>query len=230
MKLVTLCGWQVAACIFLTAHAPGQGFINLDFEMATIAPTPVGEFGPLQADPLLAFPGWTMGSDGSQNPNYTLYNNLTIGSVAQVLIGPSYPNGTGITPLQGAYSALLQFGPSLELGVPALSQVGLLPANARSINFLVHAFSRDAVVTLDGHEIPLLAFGPDRLAGDVSGFAGQMVELRISTRSYNGGGLYFDDIRFSPVTVPEPTVVQLATAGIICFGLWHRFVKALGAG
>jgi hypothetical protein len=54
--------------------------------------------------------------------------------------------------------------------------------------------------------------------------------LRISTRSYNGGGLYFDDIRFSPVTVPEPTVVQFATAGIMCFVLWHRFVKARGAG
>lgn len=230
MKLITLCGWQVAVCMFLTAHAPGQGFINLDFEMATIAPTPVGEFGPLQADPLLAFPGWTMGSDGSQNPNYTLYNNLTIGSVAQVLIGPSYPNGTGITPLQGAYSALLQFGPSLELGTPALSQVGLLPANARSINFLVHAYGRDAVVTLDGHEIPLLAFGPDRLAGDVSGFAGQMVELKISTSSYNGGGLYFDDIRFSPLAVPEPHSVGLVMASFICCILWHRLVKARGAG
>lgn len=227
MKLWNCC---LAIYVALAIHARGQGFINLDFEMATIPPTPVGQYGPLEADPLLAFPGWTMGSDGSLNPNFTLYNNLTIGSVAQVLIGPSFPNGVGRVPLQGAYSAALLFGPSLELGTPALSQVGLVPAGSRSISFLVDAYSRDAVVTLGGNEIPLFAFGPDRLAGDVSGFGGQVVELKISTSSYNGGGLYFDDIRFSPVAVPEPHSVALAMAGFICHILWHRLVKARGAG
>ena len=100
----------------LIGNGKGQGFVNLDFEQATVAPTPAGQFGSLFADPALGFPGWTMGSNGSgPYRNYTLYNNLTLGSVAQVLVGPTFPNALGMTPLQGSYSALLQFGPDPNL-------------------------------------------------------------------------------------------------------------------
>src|SRR5205085_1505643 len=123
----------------LVGNGKGQGFVNLDFEQATIAPTEIGQFGPPFADPAMAFPGWTMGSNGQSFKNYTLYNNLTLGSVAQVLVGPKLPNADGLTPLQGSYSALLQFGPDPNFGTPALIQTGLVPANTRSINFLVSA-------------------------------------------------------------------------------------------
>ena len=39
----------------LVQIAFGQAFVNLDLEQATIAPTPVGQFGPLHADPAQAF-------------------------------------------------------------------------------------------------------------------------------------------------------------------------------
>src|ERR1035441_7535266 len=94
-RLIGVC----AAWFALLLTVSGQGFVNVDFEQATIAPTPVGQFGPLHANPALAFPGWTMGPGGSVNPNYTLYNNLTLGSVAQVLVGPNYPNAIGYTAL-----------------------------------------------------------------------------------------------------------------------------------
>jgi hypothetical protein len=190
--------------------ASGQGFVNLDFEQATIAPTPVGQFGPLFADPARAFPGWTMGSSG-----FTLYNNLTLGSAAQVLIGPSYPNAIGYTPLQGSYSALLQFGPSPGLGNPALIQTGLIPADARSITFLASATQNDARVILDGVDIPLIAIGGGRLAGDVTAFAGRQAQLMFSTKSYNGPWLYFDDVIFSPMAVPEPSTLGLAVLGVV---------------
>lgn len=198
-----------------------QGFINLDFERATIPPTPAGQFGPLRADPALAFPGWTMGPNGTSAANITSYNNLTLGSVAQVLIGPNQPNAIHYTPLQGSYSALLQFGPSEQAGTPALSQIGVVPADARSINFLASTDHDDARVTLNGLDIPLTRIGGGRLAGDVSAFAGRQVELTFSTKSYGGKWLYFDDVVFSPVTVPEPSVGSLAAAGAV-FWLWNR--------
>jgi hypothetical protein len=201
--------------------AIGQGFINLNFEQATIPPTPVGQFGAAPADPALAFPGWTMGPSGTSNPNFTLYNNLTLGSVAQVLVGPNYPNAIGYNPLQGSYSALLQFGPSPSLGTPALIQTGMVPSNARSINFLVSAIQNDARVTLDGVNIPLIVIGGGRLAGDVTAFAGRQAPLMFSTTSYNGSWLYFDDVVFSPTAVPEPSIGILAVLGLI-FLFWER--------
>lgn len=204
--------------------ALGQGFVNLDFEQARIAPTPVGQYGDLFADPALAFPGWTMGPSGTAFRNYTLYNNLTIGSVAQVLVGPNYPNAIGYLPLQGSYSALLQFGPTPSYGTPALFQTGIVPSNARSITFLVSATHNDARITLDGVDIPLIAIGGSRRAGDVTAFAGRQVQLMFSTTSYNGNWLYFDDVVFSPVAVPEPSALSLAFFGLLLL-VRNEFVK-----
>ncbi len=204
----------------LVGTAIGQGFINLDFEQAAIAPTPVGQFGEASADPALAFPGWTMGPSGALNSNnFTLYNNLTLGSVAQVLVGPNYPDAIGYAPLQGSYSALLQFGPSPTLGTPALIQTGVVTANTRSITFLVSATQNDARVTLDGMDIPLIAIGGGRLAGDVTAFAGGQAELMFSTTSYNGTWLYFDDVVFSPTAVPEPSILGLISLGVVALPL-----------
>src|SRR6266478_766899 len=79
-----------AALVLALRSVLAAEFQNLNFEQATIPPTPVGQFGPLFADPALAFPGWTMGPSGAVNVNYTLYNNLTLGSVAHVLFESSY--------------------------------------------------------------------------------------------------------------------------------------------
>jgi hypothetical protein len=193
-----------------------QNFVNLDFERATIAPTLPGHYGPLVADPALAFPGWTMGPGGVTYPNYTLYNNLTLGSVAEVLIGPDFPNAIGYTPLQGNYSALLQFGPSVY-GTPSLSQTGRVPAYARSITFLVSGAHNDARVTLGGVNIPLINLDGGRVAGDISAFAGQVEPLTFSTTSYHGNWLYFDDIVFSPTVVPEPSQLWIVVSAVIGF-------------
>jgi len=54
---------------WMVSSAGAGEFQNLNFEQATIPPTPAGQFGPLFADPALAFPGWIMGPTGSANPN-----------------------------------------------------------------------------------------------------------------------------------------------------------------
>jgi hypothetical protein len=204
-NLLQICGYSAA-------------FQNLNFESATIAPTPVGSYGSLYADPSMAFPGWTVGTGGTSYPNYTLYNNLTLGSVAQVLVGPNYPNAIGYSPLEGSYSALLQFGPNSALGTPALIQTGLVPTEARYITFLVSQTHNDARVSLNGQIIALYDIGGGRVAGNISAYAGLEAALEFSTTSYNGHWLYFDDVQFS--AVPEPGVLSLLGFGLLsgaCF-------------
>jgi hypothetical protein len=215
------CSIVVAASLCASVPLFAQGtFQNLDFEQATIEPTAPGQYGSLVTDPAMAFPGWTVGS------GYTLYNNLTLGSVAVVLIGPDYPNALNKTPLEGSYSALIQFGPSPTMGTPSLSQTGLVPANAKSINFLVDSFNNDARVTIGGVDIPLVVIGGGRMAGDVSAFAGQVEQLTFSTTSYNGHWLYFDDVVFSTQIVPEPTTLSLFVFGGLLLG-WRQRSQVL---
>jgi hypothetical protein len=78
----------------------------------------------------------------------------------------------------------------------------------------------DARVTLDGVVIPLMPIGGGRMAGDVTTFAGREAQLMFSTASYNGRWLYFDDVTFSPVAVPEPSVLCLT--GLSVFALFFR--------
>lgn len=208
-------GLIAMAMTAIPTRLAAREFQNLDFEAAMVPTTPVGgQGGPV--DPALAFPGWTMGTDGTQARNVTGYNVLTLGSVAQILIGPEFPNRIAPTALGGSYSALLQFGPLPEAGIPALIQTGVIPADARSINFLAPAPRNDARLTVDGTAIPLVAIG-DRLAGDVSAFAGEEVELTFSTNRYSGPWLYFDDVQFSSATIPEPSVATLAAMSVLPF-------------
>jgi hypothetical protein len=129
------------------------------------------------------------------------------------LIGPLYPNSTGMSSLQGSYSVLLQtFGPNYPLGAPALSQTALIPAGTRSITFVTTGAPGDARVTLNEALIPLFALGSGLLGGDVTAYAGQQSQVTFST---SGGWLLFDDVRFSSVAVPEPSSLALARIGII---------------
>ena len=81
-----------------------QGFVNLNFESATIAPTPVGGWT-YPADPTQALPGWTVGGATT----VVMYNDLSLGAPAVSLMGPNFPNFANYTPLQGSYSVLLQY-------------------------------------------------------------------------------------------------------------------------
>jgi hypothetical protein len=194
----------------------GQGFVNLDFEQATIAPTPAGGWT-YPADPTQAFPGWTVG-DG-----VVMYNDLSLGSPATVLMGPSFPNFVNYTPLQGSYSVLFQYF-GYAGSAPTLSQTGLVPIGTESINFLVGSGESDAVVTMNGVNIPLVSISGGRMAGDISAFADTVAQLTFSTTSstgYAGNWLYFDDIQFSSSAVPEPSVLSLFTVFFFFF-CWRR--------
>jgi hypothetical protein len=197
--------YSAAICFAFLQNISGQGFVNLDFEQANIPPTPAGQLGGF-ADPALAFPGWIVG------PGVVGYNTLSLGSAAEILIGPNYPNGIGYSSLQGSYSVLLQTF-SYNASPASLSQTALIPANAKSISMLGAAY-----VSLNGVSIPLLQLQDGRWAGDISAYAGNIAQLTLSGPSSGTGWMYFDDIQFSPASVPEPSVLSLfgVSALFIC--------------
>jgi hypothetical protein len=76
----------------------------------------------------------------------------------------------------------------------------------------------DAVVTLNGVNIPLVQISGGRLAGNISAFAGTTALLTFSTTTGVANAadfLYFDDIRFS---IPEPSVLGLSALGALLLG------------
>ncbi len=204
------------ATALVASSTLAQTFVNLDFEAATIPATPVGG-STYPADPALAFPGWTIGGANT----IVMYNDLSLGAPAVSLMGPAFPNAVNYLPLQGSYSPLLYyFSP---LGVPSLSQTAVVPADARSISFLVDPDEANAVVSLDGAPITLVPVAGGRFAGDVSAFAGKSTLLTFSTPNISGGAgqlFYFDDVQFSAATIPEPNAWALfAMAALL---LWRR--------
>ena len=211
--------------LILWQNAQGQGFLNLDFESATIAPTPPGG-STFPADPAQALPGWTVGGANT----VVSYNDLSLGAPAVDLMGPNFPNGAGYTPLQGSYSVLLQYF-GIDGGPPTLSQTATIPSGTQSISFLVSsgqnvADSTATVVTLNGVNIPLVAIAGDRVAGNVSAFAGNSAQLTFSTIN-SDVSIYFDDIQFSPSAVPEPSVLGLFALGGLLL-VWRRWkVRAI---
>lgn len=207
--------WLIAVWSCLLRAVSGQSFVNLDFERAMIAPTPPGGWGDV-TEASQAFPGWSVAS------GLVLYNNVTIGSPAVSLLGPYFPQAVAYAPLQGSYSALIEYfgysGPS-----PVLSQTGSIPVGARSISLLVASGTpaSDVIVAMNGVNIPLISSAGERLAGDISSFAGSTVELALSAAN-PAKFVYFDDVQFSSVTVPEPTIFSLTFAAIIVFGCGRK--------
>jgi len=201
--------------LLAASSALAQGtFVNLDFEQATVPPTPVGVFGSF-VDPAVAFPGWTPG--GFTNfptsiGTVVLYNDISLGAPYITLIGPDFPNVTGFSSIQGCYSVVM--GYFAGLGVPpTLSQTGLVPADAKSISLAGFV----SALMLNSVNVPLFATQGGRLEGDVSSFAGHTAQL-----TFTGQG-YFDDIQFSPVAIPEPSVLTLFALGTVL--LTWRFLR-----
>lgn len=182
--------------LLLATSLAAQSFVNLGFESAVVSPTPPGGFGS-SVDPAMAFPGWTAAAP------LNLYNSLTLGTPAQILVGPAFPNGIGLTALSGSYSAGVGFSGA------ALSQTGLVPVGTNSLTFLSQA-GQVPLVSLGGTPIAIFDLGGGRYGGTVTSFAGQSVLLSFQPSNF----AYFDDVVFSPQVVPEPATIGLLAAGL----------------
>jgi len=159
-------------------------------------------------------PGWT-GYLGTNQVDRLLHNDAFLDSAGMSILGPDYAPGW----FHGQYFILLQAG--LDLGgsgqrlVPAIAQMGTIPASAESLEFWAYAAGFN--VTFDGIAVPMSVVGGSAstyyvYAGDVSAFAGETGELRLQ------GVGYYDYIQFSNSPAPEPSVLALSALGALLLG------------
>lgn len=198
--------------------ASAKDFVNLNFDEGSLPAGPAPDFSqPTE----LILPGWTarLGdhvlSEIKWNSTYTDH-----GSIALFSLGGS---------VQGRYGLLLTGGaefPSFSPIVSAsISQIGMVPADARSLLFRAFGGGGLTEVRLDGTVLPLIpitSHGADPNYGvDVSGFAGREVELKLLTYAVQGGGrsTFFDSLTFSSTSVPEPSTWTLLSTGGLAL-LW----------
>src|ERR1700733_3713498 len=102
MKIKSVGVFLFAALSAISSCA--QGFVNLNFEDATIIPDPSSPFYPNAVYASDAIPGWT--ATGFIGPTDILYNSASLGSTSVSILGV---NGTPPA-LDGSYSVYLYGG------------------------------------------------------------------------------------------------------------------------
>jgi hypothetical protein len=214
-------GILIILLLIIKQNSEAQGFANLDFESANVAGYPLYSTDvPVSS----ALPGWSAYfiTSGTTNALTQVgYDAISAGGNGLTVIDSSaYP----ILPLQGEYSTVL-FG---SQGITAMiSQTGLVPNGTMSLLMDVYAFY-NFEVTLGGqmiNMIPLqtfsnLGFNYTLYGGDISSFAGNVETLSlIAPPTGVPNGVEFDDIQFSPSSIPEPGVFGLFALGGLLFSL-----------
>ena len=195
------------------SSALAQGFVNLDFESATIVPIPGDSLGRVQFAP--TFPGWTGYFNGVNMASSALYNDVFIGSSGFALVDQ---NATFPSLAISHYTAVLQSGAVGFQPSVALAQTGQIPNGTASLRFLGSTFATGFIVTMNGqavNPIALQSFGNyTEYGADISQFSGQTAELRFTRPAVaTGSSFAFDNISFSSVGVPEPGVWALLGLG-----------------
>lgn len=216
---------RILTLLFLSSigqHGYTQGFVNLDFESANLSPVPSGQYGgfvPISN----ALPGWTGYINGSQVTN-ALQNNLTVGSSSIDILGPDWINNGAISIIEGNYTVLLQGGSPANYSA-AIAQTGLIPVDARSLEFKSDTVSSlgQIAVTIGGQSISLTPLTTTSTyilyGGDISAFSGQTEELRFTAPGASALLFSIDSVVFSTSPVPEPSVLGLLALGGLFFGL-----------
>lgn len=200
----------------------GQSFWNLNFEAANVQGYHPGDSIPAS----LALPGWTVTSSNT----WIAYDALSLGGpVVSICDTNVY---SGFQPLQGRFSAYLFGGyvPGYPGGGATISQTGLVPANALSLDLWVGTGYTPFNVTLGGSSIDMLPWYQSGnytvFHGDISAVAGEVATLSITSLLPYGtppGRLLLDNISFSPIAIPEPA--SLALLGLTCWLVQRRHSK-----
>ncbi|WP_448171404.1 PEP-CTERM sorting domain-containing protein [Rhizobacter fulvus] len=203
MRLAS-CVIAVLASASFGVHA--QNFVNLGFEEAQLSE--------LEQGGLLT---WSQGAPGWSHraaDAYLGYENLNVGySVSYSLYpvsGCCTAFGTGSYALYMHSGTLYEQIPRGGFVEAEVWQTGTVPIGATTVSVLASesAFS----LSLDGTMIDMRPVGGE-WRGDVSAFAGRLVELRIGLRTPDERtAVAIDDIRFLPV--PEPSTTALLGLGV----------------
>lgn len=219
------------ACLLFAAEARtiAQGFVNLDFESATVTDLSPGvhEFVPATA----GLPGWTVFYGLNQQTVMT-HNSETLGAANVGILGPSMQMQPAGDIIDGKYTVILQPGQQGVIRVASsIAQIGQVPFSAKSLYFTAAwdpLVGEDFSVTLGGQELTLHLVnqvGQSTVYGaDITPYAGQMAELRFSALPIRSSfsGFTLDSISFSTADVPEPGTLSLFGVGLLGLGCWCR--------
>jgi hypothetical protein len=215
--------------LMLLACAPahGQVFSNLDFESASVP----SNLTCCNVDWTVGAPGWTH-SDGA-GTEFLYYPHAHLG-LAQWFVLADAMLVPGVQPLAGRYSVAFSSGRFVDFSSSPfihayLSQTGLIPSDARSINLLA---TGPLEVYAGNTPIPLVALGSgNAYAGDISAYAGKTVEIKFLNAanlpsSIGGEVVMIDNIAFSIVpSIPEPAPSLLIVVGILMVACARRYVR-----
>jgi hypothetical protein len=206
--------FTMAAISFSNALLAQGTFQNLDFEDANIVPIPGQPFMVTVANGL---PDWTV-EYGNVPQTLILLNQVSLGGTEATLIADGYPTLTGLTALDGNFSILLYGGPTPI----SISQIGQIPFGTQSLLFEGNWFQGGPPpeVSIGGDNLALFSVKSGVYGANISAWAGQTEQLSFTVPS-SYGPYEFDDISFSPVAVPEPSVFGLTAAGLL-FALYRR--------
>jgi len=197
----------------------GQGFVNLNFESATISSHP--EIGSDAYTAVLL--GWTFGANYNYvngDSNSIPYNNIALDAAAVDLEGTN--NSFGPSAIQGRYSIFIQGGSSADPDTNGASimQNGKIPATAKSITYWGDALQ----ASFNGQSLAFSAIGSGSgytiWQGDISAYAGETGQLEFTAPWQTSGML--DNIQFSTTPVPESSTLALSALGGLLLA-WRRW-------
>ena len=211
LKRITM---TVAVAAIFIISARGQGFQNLDFESAQNLPgNPAnGELVPTAN----ALPGWTA-YDGFLPGALALSDIYYVSNTLGRAQNPELESGS--LALSGNFSVGLY-------GISAISQTGMVPDNAESLQFEAHITDNALSVALGAQSLSFSALseGPGYTvygANIPAGMDGQTEALTFSLE-FSSAGTLLDNIEFSPTSVPEPSACALIGVGAVLFGFCYR--------
>jgi hypothetical protein len=202
-KLMTL------STIFLAAAQAGyaQGFINLNFETATIS------------GGTATVPGWKVNTFNYVNgdTNSIPYNNIALDSPSVNLEGTDSPIPS-VWAIQGNYSIFIQGGSrfSPDTNGASIWQTGQILAGSQSLTWWGDSMN----VSFGGQSLSIMVLGSTPnytiYGADISAFAGQTGQLVFSVPWQTSSML--DNIQFSSSPVPEPSTFALTALGGLLLG------------
>lgn len=191
-----------------------QPFTNLNFESVNASLTSPGQILPINV-----LPGWAF----SLVP---IYDGISFGGAMISLQDSNTTGGSvgfSVLPLQGNYSVLLQGSTLAAATTASIGQTGTIPNTAQSLTFFAE-MGGTVQVSFSGQALSFVAISNTLnytvYGADISPFAGQTGQLLFTVPVQNSALL--DNIQFSSVPIPEPSVVALGVLGACVLGFHFR--------